>query len=127
MTYDADNAGDITARTVSASGAIVAQIDTGYAQTLMAVYTIPAGFTGYLVALDATIDGTKTCQVLMYHRLLGKPFRIAHIAEADGHYRYEFVAPLTVPEKTDIDIRVAEVSGNGARVTANFDLVLIRD
>jgi len=127
MTYDADNAGDITARTVSASGTIVAQIDTGYAQTLMAVYTIPAGFTGYLVALDATIDGTKTCQVLMYHRLFGKPFRIAHIAESDGHYRYEFVAPLTVPEKTDIDIRVAEVSGNDARVTANFDLVLIRD
>jgi len=128
MTYeDGANAGDITARTVSASGAIVAQINTGYAQTLMAVYTIPAGFTGYLVALDATIDGTKTCQVLMYHRLFGKPFRIAHIAESDGHYRYEFVAPLTVPEKTDIDIRVAEVSGNDARVTANFDLVLIRD
>ena len=128
MTYeDGANAGDITARTVSASGAIVAQINTGYAQTLMAVYTIPAGFTGYLVALDATIDGTKNCQVLMYHRLFGKPFRIAHIAESDGHYRYEFVAPLTVPEKTDIDIRVAEVSGNDARVTANFDLVLIRD
>jgi hypothetical protein len=128
MTYeDGANAGDITARTVSASGTIVAQIDTGYAQTLMAVYTIPAGFTGYLVALDATIDGTKTCQVLMYHRLFGKPFRIAHIAESNGHYRYEFVAPLTVPEKTDIDIRVAEVSGNDARVTANFDLVLIRD
>ncbi len=100
MTYeDGANAGDITARTVSASGAIVAQINTGYAQTLMAVYTIPAGFTGYLVALDATIDGTKNCQVLMYHRLFGKPFRIAHIAESDGHYRYEFVAPLTVPEK----------------------------
>jgi len=128
MTYeDGANAGDITARTVSESGAIVAQINTGYAQTLMAVYTIPAGFTGYLVALDATIDGTKNCQVLMYHRLFGKPFRIAHIAESDGHYRYEFVAPLTVPEKTDIDIRVAEVSGNDARVTANFDLVLIRD
>ena len=128
MTYeDGANAGDITARTVSASGAIVAQINTGYAQTLMAVYTIPAGFTGYLVALDATIDGTKNCQVLMYHRLFGKPFRIAHIAESDGHYRYEFVAPITVPEKTDIDIRVAEVSGNDARVTANFDLVLIKD
>ena len=127
MTYDADNAGDITAHTVSASGTIVAQIDTGYAQTLMAVYTVPAGFTGYLLAIDATIDGTKTCQMLMYHRLFGKPFRIAHIAESDGHYRYDFAAPLAIPEKTDIDIRVNEVSGNDARVTANFDLVLIKD
>lgn len=127
MTYDATNVGTITARTVSASGTVVAQIDAGYAQTLMAVYTVPAGFTAYLVALDATIDGTKTCQMLMYHRLFGKPFRIAHVAESDGHYRYDFTAPLTVPEKTDIDIRINEVSGNDARVTANFDLVLIRD
>jgi hypothetical protein len=93
----------------------------------MAVYTVPAGFTGYLLAIDATIDGTKTCQMLMYQRLFGKPFRIAHIAESDGHYRYDFAAPLAIPEKTDIDIRVNEVSGNDARVTANFDLVLIKD
>ena len=127
MTYDATNVGDIEARVTSASGTIVAQIAAGYAQTLMAVYTVPRGFTGYLVSLDATIDGTKTCQMLMYHRLTGKPFRIAHIAESDGHYRYDFIAPLTVPEKTDIDIRVKEVSGNDARVTANFDIVLIKD
>ena len=127
MTYDARNVGTITARTVSASGTVVAQIDAGYAQTLMAVYTVPAGFTADRVALDATIDGTKTCQMLMYHRLFGKPFRIAHVAESDGHYRYDFTAPLTVPEKTDIDIRINEVSGNDARVTANFDLVLIKD
>ena len=128
MTYeDGANVGTITARTVSASGTVVAQIDIGYAQTLMAVYTVPAGHTGYLVALDATIDGTKTCQMLMYHRLTDKPFRIAHIAETEGHYRYDFTAPLTVPEKTDIDIRIDNVSGNDARVTANFDIVLIRD
>lgn len=127
MAYDATNVGDIEARVTSASGTIVAQIDAGYAQTLMSIYTVPAGHTGYLVALDATIDGTKTCQMLMYHRLTGKPFRIAHIAETEGHYRYDFTAPLTVPEKTDIDIRIDNVSGNDARVTANFDIVLIRD
>ena len=128
MTYeDGANVGDITARTVSASGAIVAQIDAGYAQTLMAVYTVPAGFTGYLVTLDATIDANKNCQVMMYHRLAGKPFRIAHVAETTGHYRYDFNAPLRIPEKTDIDIRVTEVSSNNTRVTASFDLLLIKD
>lgn len=127
MTYDATNVGDITARVTSATGTVVAKIDVGYAQTLMAVYTVPAGYTGYLVALDATIDGTKTCQMLMYHRLTGKPFRIAHVAETDGRYRYDFFAPLTLPEKTDVDIRIDQVSGNDARVTANFDVVLIKD
>jgi hypothetical protein len=128
MAYeDGANAGDITARTLSASGTVVAQINVGYAQTLMAVYTIPAGHTGYLVALDSTIDSNKNAQIQMYHRLTGKPFRIAHIAETSGHYRYDFHAPLRIPEKTDIDIRIDNVSGNDSRVTANFDLVLIRD
>jgi len=127
MTYDAENVGNITARVTSGTGTVVAQIDAGYAQTLMAVYTVPAGFTGYLVTLDATIDGTKTCQMLMYHRLNGKPFRIAHVAESDGHYRYDFNSPLQLPEKTDVDIRINEVSGNDARVTANFDLVLLKN
>jgi hypothetical protein len=128
MSYeDGANVGDITARVTSGTGTVVAKIDAGYAQTLMAVYTIPAGFTGYMVALDATIDGTKTCQVLMYHRLTGKPFRIAHVAESTGHYRYDFKTPLKLQEKTDVDIRVDLVSGNDARVTANFDIVLLKN
>jgi len=128
MTYeDGANVGDITARVTSGTGTVVAKIDAGYAQTLMAVYTIPAGFTGYMVALDATIDGTKTCQVVMYHRLTGKPFRIAHVAESTGHYRYDFRVPLKLPEKTDIDIRIDQVSSNDARVTANFDIILLKD
>lgn len=128
MTYeDGANVGTITARVTSGTGTVVAQIDIGYAQTLMSVYTVPAGHTAYMVTTDCTIDSRKDCQILMYHRLFGKPFRIAHVAEATGHYRYDFYAPLRVPEKTDIDIRVDNVSGNDSRVTANFDLVLIRD
>lgn len=127
MTYDATNVGNIEARVTSASGTIVAKIDAGYAQTLMAVYTIPAGYTGYLVTGDATIDANKNCQVMMYVRQFGKAFRIGHIAETTGHYRYDFFAPLAITEKSDIDIRVDQVSGNDTRVTANFDLVLIKD
>ena len=128
MTYeDGANVGTITARVTSGTGTVVAQIDIGYAQTLMSVYTVPAGHTGYMVTTDCTIDSRKDCQILMYHRLFGKPFRIAHVAEATGHYRYDFYAPLRVPEKTDIDIRIDNVSGNDSRVTANFDLVLIKD
>lgn len=128
MTYeDGANVGTITARVTSGTGTVVAQIDIGYAQTLMSVYTVPAGHTAYMVTTDCTIDSRKDCQILMYHRLFGKPFRIAHVAEATGHYRYDFYAPLRVPEKTDIDIRIDNVSGNDSRVTANFDLVLIKD
>ena len=128
MTYeDGVNAGDITVRTVSATGTVVAQINTGLSQTLMAVYTVPAGHTAYMVSLDVSIDSNKNAQLIMYHRNFNKPFRVAHIAGATGHYRYDFHAPLRVTEKTDIDIRIDRVSGNDTRVTANFDLVLIKD
>lgn len=128
MSYeDGPNVGTITARVTSGTGTVVAQIDVAFAQTLLAVYTVPAGHTAYMVALDASIDSSKNCQILMFQRLFGKPFRISHIAEASGHYRYDYHAPLRVPEKTDIDIRVDNVSGNDSRVTANFDIVLIRD
>ena len=128
MTYeDGANVGTITARVTSGTGTVVAQIDIGYAQTLMSVYTVPAGYTAYMVTTDCTIDSRKDCQILMYHRLFGKPFRIAHVAEATGHFRYDFYAPLRVPGKTDIDIRIDNGSGNDSRVTANFDLVLIKD
>ena len=56
MATDALNVGDITARVTSASGTVVAQIDVGYGQTLMAVYTVPAGKTAYMTALDTTVE-----------------------------------------------------------------------
>lgn len=124
MTYDASNVGTITARVTSGSGTVVAQIDPTYGQTLMAVYTVPAGHTAYILTGDATIDSKKDCRISMFVRQFGKPFRIAHMAETSGHYRYDFIAPLAIPEKSDIDIQVDNVSANDSSVTANFDLIV---
>jgi len=128
MTYDAINVGTLQARVTSGTGTIVAQIEAGDAQTLMAVYTVPAGYSGYLVNFDVTIDSKKDCTVMLYCRKHnGLPFRISHMAETSGHYRYDFTAPLRLTEKTDIDVQVDNVSANDSSVTANFDLILIRD
>jgi len=127
MAYDATNVGTITARTVSGSGTVVAQIDTGYAQTLMAIYTVPANHSAYLLCGDITINAFRDVQVKFFTRLDGKPFRIAHMAEARGTYRYDFPIPMRMPEKTDLDVRVDDVSLSNSRCTANFDLVLVRD
>lgn len=126
MSADADNAGDITARITSASGTVVAQIDAGYAQTLMAVYTVPAGKTAYLTALDTTVQKNKDAQIRLFQRPTGEAFRIAHMAETfESSYRYDFTIPLKFPEKTDLEVRASEVETNGTRVTANFDLLLV--
>jgi len=128
MTYDDINVGTLEARVTSGTGTIVAQIEAGDAQTLMAVYTVPAGYSGYLINFDVTIDSKKDCTLMLYTRKFGGlPFRITHMAEASGHYRYDFNAPLKFDEKTDIDVQVDNVSSNDSSVTANFDLILIRN
>jgi hypothetical protein len=125
------NIGNINIQAATAGGTTVARITAGEGQTLMAVYTIPAGKNGYLV------HGTASCQagadatgrMLARFNTLTSVFRIGHIFEvsgAGGQYDYTFQAPLFLPEKTDIDVR-ASVRTNKARVTAAFDVILIDD
>ena len=123
------NEGTITARTVSSSGTVVAQIDEGLAQTLMAVYTVPAGYTAYISNVDASVQKNKDAQVNLFIRSgPDQSFRINHMAEVyESQYRYEFHYPLRVDEKGDIDVRTADVESNNTRVTSNFDVLLIQN
>ena len=121
----ASNANNIT---ISCNSTEVARITAGMAQTLMAVYTIPAGKTGYLYkgtcSAQAGADGTGN----MYVRYFGETsFRVGHSFEVSGtggQYMYDFSFPTPIPEKSDIDVRLTTRSNNG-RYTAAFDLLLI--
>jgi hypothetical protein len=123
----ATNVGDIV---IQKGGTTVATIKAGKAQTLMAVYTVPAGKTGYI------IKGTCTCQAgadatgEMFVRYFGEDsFRVGHSFEVSGtggEYTYDFGVPFKVPEKSDIDVRCS-VRSNNARVTAAFDMILDED
>ena len=124
-THTSDNIGTLTARVTSGTGTVVAQIDEGYNQTLMAVYTIPAGYTGYFLCTDCTINALRDLMLMFYIRPPQGNFRIAHLAEVRGFYRYDFPIPLRITEKSDLDIRVDQVNFSNSRATANFDLILI--
>jgi len=129
MSYDGGdtNVGNITARVTSGSGTIVAQIDADLGQTLMCVYTIPAGYTAYLLCGDASVQKNKDAQIKFFVRQFGQSFKIAHMAEVfEGTYRYDFPIPMRLQEKTDLEVRADNVETNNTRVTANFDLILER-
>lgn len=108
----------------------VAIITAGYGQTLMAVYTVPAGYTGYLYkgtcSAQSGADGTGN----MFVRYFGQSsFRIGHsfeVSGAGGQYMYDFSFPIPIPEKSDIDVRITTRSNNG-RYTAAFDLLLVQN
>lgn len=124
------NVGDITIRTGGAGGTIVAQINAGYAQTLMCVYTVPRNYTGLLLKGVASASADKDMIIEFYGRFLEdgiySPFRIQHIANIyQGSYVYEFAVPLALPAMTDLDVRVRGYSNDsGAKVTAAFDIIL---
>lgn len=130
MAYDGGdpNEGDITAHVGSSTGTVVAQIDEGLAQTLMALYTIPAGHTGYLLTLDISVQKNKDAQVKLFARQPNKTFRVQQVAEVhEASKTYPFPIPLRFPEKTDLEIQAHDVENNNTRVTSNFDLLLIQD
>lgn len=120
------NTGNIN---IQRGGVTVATITAGKSQTLMCVYTIPAGYTGYLSQGIASIEYGGDATIDMFIRYFGQTsFRIGHSGEVAGTgmpYHYKFSVPVAIPEKSDIDVR-AKVRSNNSRVTAAFDLILIK-
>jgi len=91
----------------------------------MAVYTIPSGYTGYLMRLDATC--LSSGQLSLFIRPGGSDsFRIQHRALLDsssGQYIVDYPVPQSLPEHTDIDVR-AKAGDNNSNITATFDIML---
>ena len=120
----ATNVGDID---IKVSTTVVARIHADLGQTLMAIYTVPAGCTAYLMRGIMTVAANADATGNMYVRYFGQDaFRIGHtfeVAGTGGTYDYEFSVPQVIPEKSDIDVR-ASVRSNNARVTAAFDIIL---
>jgi len=114
----------------SRGGTQVLRILAGAGQTLMSVYTVPAGYTGYLYQGVATAQSGADATGYMYVRYnsVATIFRVGHTFEVagGGEYTYKFSFPQEMPEKTDIDVRLTTRSNNG-RFTAAFDILLIKN
>ena len=121
----AANVGNIN---IKISTTTIARITAGKAQTLMGVYTVPAGYSLYLTQGVMSVQSGADATGNFFVRYGGESaFRIAHTFEvASAEYFYAFHAPFKLPEKSDIDIR-ADLRSNNARITAAFDAYLIQE
>jgi hypothetical protein len=115
------NAGDITTTVTSGTGTVVSKISSGRGSARSGAFTIPAGYTGYLLKDDAS--STAATVVNFMARYYGKAFQVVHVAIVDNStYIYDFPIPMVLPEKTDMYCAVEAGSGKTA---VNFEILLI--
>jgi len=130
----ANNAGSIIC-SASGSSEVAAQISVGQNQTLMALYTIPAGVTGYMTNFFASVDknagGAASVDINLRVRPApssAKVFQSKHRTglnvAGDSHVNHIFGTPLKVLEKEDITLR-AEANSGTIDCQAGFDIILV--
>jgi hypothetical protein len=103
-------------------------------QTLMSIYTIPAGKTGYMQNWYATTAGaskTSNYIISLYARPFGEVFQLKHLSAISdagtSSYKHEYKEPEKFTEKTDIIMKaeMTAVGGTEASISAGFAIVLI--
>jgi len=119
--------GDVSAHYGSAVGIKVAQINAGEGQTLMGVYTVPAGYLGLVMHYEFAGSANSPIKSRLLMREPNGVFRTMHKgATYGGQYEYVFGIPVTLAEKTDVDLRVTAGTGS-AVITGTFNLVLVKE
>lgn len=136
-TYTGSNAGTITVETTG--GAVVSAIPMingiGTGQSGQSMFTIPAGYTGFVRRIAVSVTSTKPADVLFQRRSnaddVTTPFtggaRTWHnFLGFEGQSSFEFGCYPSFPAKTDLWVSGYGPSG-GAAMTATIDIVLIRN
>lgn len=103
-----------------------AAIPAEYNQTMMAVYTIPAGKTGYLTMFYSQPDGEKEFQIRLYNRDVNGVARVKNQLHAYQNQAAFIYHPyFKIEEKTDVYINFHDSSGNDASVGGGFSIILV--
>ena len=134
-TYTGTNEGNITV-THTTSGDVLAYIGAGFGQTQLSMYTIPAGYTGYLRHLHAqvTAAANKEADVKLWRRLnaddVSQPYtgskRLVHQwLGLQQPAELDFYAMPSFPEKTDIWASTIS-SGTASKVDVVYCLFLVK-
>ena len=111
-----------------------ATIAVGDGQTLMALWTVPAGYTAYLFQTHVTAACTTSNKLLtatIVARPFGEVFQVKdkfgiQIDGGDINQIYHF--PIKFDEKTDIEVRAISDAGSAnAEVSAGLDIIYIKN
>ena len=129
-----ENAGVIYAGTGTVTSGVPANkyatIAIGDNQTLMAIWTVPANHTAYLLQTDVTVATTqnnKYCTASLVARPYGEVFQVKdRFVKAQSQTTLTYSLPLKFEEKTDIEYRaIGDSAAADIAVSAAFEIVYI--
>lgn len=125
------NVGNITIRHRTTTANIFAIMAIGRSQTNTSTYTVPAGYTAKIIRLFARVLGSTSSQVdgTLWIRTDGGSPRLRRpftITNTDSFEETPF-GGLTVNEKSDIMVRILNVSANNTDIMAGYDIILIKN
>lgn len=128
------NAGVIYAGTGTVTTGVPANkyatIAIGDGQSLMALWTVPAGFTLYIYQTDVTVATTqnnKYATISLVARPFGEVFQVKdRFVKAESQSTIQYAFPLKFEEKTDIEYRcIGDSAGADIAISAAIDGVYI--
>ena len=123
-----NNEGTITV-TYTGGSDVAATISEGNGQTLMTLYTIPAGYTGYLLSMNVSSGKDQEMQFKFIQRdngVANAAFQTKQFLDVrGGQTTVIFNAINVIPQKSDI--YVSALASSTSSASASFDLLLVQD
>ena len=109
-----------------------ATIAVGDNQTLMCVWTVPAGYSAYLTQADITVATTQNNKYATVHlvsRPYGEVFQIKDkFVKSESVHSQLYTFPLKFTEKTDIEVRaIGDSASADIAISAGLDFVYIKN
>ena len=130
------NAGVIYAGTGTVTAGVPANkylsIAIGDNQTLMALWTVPAGYTAFLPQTDvtlATTQSSKYCTAKLVARPDGEVFQVKDVfVKSQGSTTQVYSIPIRFDEKTDIEWRaIGDSAGSDIAISAGMEILYIKN
>ena len=132
------NAGIIYAGTGTVTSGVPANIyllinGDGDNQTLMSLWTVPAGYTAFLTKMSLSTGTSTQTPAVLSASLVARPYgEVFQIKErftiTDGAHEQFYTFPLRFTEKTDLEMRAFSSSGSVSfDVSASMEFVYIKN
>ena len=107
---------------------------TGSNQSLMALWTVPAGYTAYMLQYDVSNGTTSNtpavCKLILAVRPYGEVFQSKDVKSLTTgmHVEESFAIPQKITEKSDIEVRAISSSASVSfDISAAFEIVYIKN